>query len=496
MRGTILLDMEKKIEKKTTETSPEETAAAPCQPLRLNKKGTMPEGKLLFTMAVPLALSMLTQALYNIVDSIFVSFVDESALTAVTLSYPIFMLMIAVAVGTGVGINSLISRRLGAKRHAEAELAASNGFYVMLLSSLLFVLFGLFGAKPFINAYTSTPETAAYGVSYLSIICTFSVGLFIQVYCERIMQSQGKNVYAMLMQLVGAVVNIVFDPILIFGLLGFPKLGVAGAAIATVGGQITSMIFSLLVVFGKKNEVRPHLIKFRPDWQSIRGIYEVGFPTILLQALGTVMTLCLNAILIAFSETAVAVFGAYFKVQSIAYMPLFGTTNASMSIIAYNYGACSKKRVMRTWKLTLFAGLVLMFVMSALFLLLPDQILSMFNASPDMLRIGRAAMTIIPLGLPISVVSVCCAMLFQAIGKGAYSLYISLARQLVLIIPAAWLLARITQDVTAVWWAFPGTEALSLLISIPLFWYVYRTRIKTLSPAAACECIPEVEVQL
>jgi putative MATE family efflux protein len=453
--------------------------------------GVLPEGRLLFSMGVPLALSMLTQALYNIVDSIFVSFIDESALTAVTLSYPIFMLMISVAVGTGVGINSLISRRLGAKRFAEAELAASNGFFLMVFSSLLFVVFGLFFAKPFIAAYTSTPETAAYGADYLSIVSTFSVGLFIQVFCERIMQSQGKNLYAMLMQLVGAVVNIVLDPILIFGLLGFPKLGVAGAAIATVTGQMTSMVFSLLVIFGKKNEVRLTLKGFKPDLASIKGIYEVGFPTIILQAIGTVMTLALNAILITFSETAVAVFGAYFRVQSIAYMPLFGTTNAALSIIAYNYGACNKKRVMRTWKLMLISGLILMFIMAALFLLLPDQILGMFNASADMLRIGKSALTIIPIGLPIAVISICCSMLFQAVGKGSFSMYISLARQLVFIVPIAWALAKITSDVTAVWWAFPVSEALSVFFSLALFSSIYRNRIQTLSVAEPCDCVPK-----
>jgi putative MATE family efflux protein len=467
------------------------TSNRPCAPAQPNKMGVLPEGRLLFSMGVPLALSMLTQALYNIVDSIFVSFIDESALTAVTLSYPIFMLMISVAVGTGVGINSLISRRLGAKRFAEAELAASNGFFLMVFSSLLFVVFGLFFAKPFIAAYTSTPETAAYGADYLSIVSTFSVGLFIQVFCERIMQSQGKNLYAMLMQLVGAVVNIVLDPILIFGLLGFPKLGVAGAAIATVTGQMTSMVFSLLVIFGKKNEVRLTLKGFKPDLASIKGIYEVGFPTIILQAIGTVMTLALNAILITFSETAVAVFGAYFRVQSIAYMPLFGTTNAALSIIAYNYGACNKKRVMRTWKLMLISGLILMFIMAALFLLLPDQILGMFNASADMLRIGKSALTIIPIGLPIAVISICCSMLFQAVGKGSFSMYISLARQLVFIVPIAWALAKITSDVTAVWWAFPVSEALSVFFSLALFSSIYRNRIQTLSVAEPCDCVPK-----
>jgi len=458
------------------------TTGGPAQP---NKMGVMPEGRLLFTMGVPLALSMLIQALYNIVDSVFVSYLGESALTAVTLAYPIFILMISVAVGTGVGVNSLISRRLGAHRHAEAERAASNGFVVLLVSSLVFVLFGIFGAKPFIQAYTDVPETAEYGATYLSIICTYCVGLFLQVFCERIMQSQGKNLYAMLMQLVGAIVNIVFDPILIFGLFGFPKLGIAGAAIATVGGQFTAMFFSMFIILSKQNEVRVHLKGFRPDLPSIRGIYEVGFPTIVMQAIGTVMTLIMNAILISFTETAVAVFGAYFRVQSVAFMPLFGLTNASLSIMAYNYGACNKKRIMRTLRLTVVVGLILMTIMTALFLLIPNQILSLFNASEAMLEIGKSAFAIIPLGLVLASVSICCSTVFQAIGKGSYSMYISLARQLVVLVPVAWLLAHFVGTVSAVWWAFPIAEVFSLIMSILLFVYVYNQRIRTLQPSAA-----------
>lgn len=458
-----------------------------------NKMGVMPEGKLLFSMGVPLALSMLTQALYNIVDSVFVSYLGESALTAVSLAFPIFILMISVAVGTGVGINSLISRRLGAHRHEEAELAASNGFVVLLVSSLIFVLFGIFGAKPFIHAYTDVPDTAAYGTTYLTIICTFSSGLFMQVFCERIMQSQGKNFYAMLMQLVGALVNIIFDPILIFGLLGFPKLGIAGAAIATVGGQFTAMLFSLFIILSKKNDVRVRLKGFRPDFATIRGIYEVGFPTIIMQAIGTVMTLIMNGILISFTETAVAVFGVYFKVQSFAVMPLFGLTNAALSIMAFNYGACNRKRLMRTLRLAILVGLILMSVMTALMLLLPNQILRLFNASADMLYIGKSAFTIIPLGLVLASVSICCSTLFQAIGKGSYSMYISLARQLVVLVPVAWLFAHFAGKVTAVWWAFPIAEVFTVIISLAIFSYVYNQRIRTLQPADAVPTISEAD---
>ena len=454
----------------------------PTAPVRVNKMAIQPEGKLLFGMGTPLALSMMVQALYNIVDSIFVSYLGENALTAVSLSYPIFMLMISVAVGTGVGINSLISRRLGAKRHDKAEHAAGNGFTLMLLSMLAFVLFGIFGTRPFMAAYTTNPETLEYGVTYLSIILTCSVGLFMQIYCERILQSQGKNLYVMLVQIAGAVFNIVFDPILIFGLLGFPKLGMAGAAIATVGGQILAMLLSFALLYSKKNEVRIRAKCLIPRAHVVREIYAVGAPSIILQALGTVMTLALNGILIAYTETAVAVFGVYFRVQSIALMPLFGMTNAAMSIIAFNYGAQNKKRVMRTWRLALISGIVMMVIMTLAFLLLPDQILSLFNATQEMLRIGRSAMTIIPIGLVLASVSIVCSVLFQAIGNGSYSMYLSLARQLIVLVPMAWLLSRLFHDVTAVWWAFPIAEVFTIIIALIMFAKIYKERIRTMPP--------------
>jgi len=451
-------------------------------PLLVNKMAVQSEGKLLFGMGAPLALSMLIQALYNIVDSIFVSYLGENALTAVSLSYPIFMLMISVAVGTGVGINSLISRRLGAKRHEEAEHAAGNGLVLMFISMLAFVLFGFFGARPFMQAYTSNPETLEYGVTYLSIITTCSIGLFMQIYCERIMQSQGKNFYVMLVQISGALFNIIFDPILIFGLLGFPKLGMAGAVIATVGGQILATLLSLILIFSKKNEVRLRAKHLRLNLPVVRDIYAVGIPTIILQALGTVMTLALNGILIAYTETAVAVFGVYFRVQSIALMPLFGMTNASMSIIAFNYGAQNRKRVMRTWKLALITGAIMMLIMTLAFVLLPDQILSLFQATDEMLRIGHAALTIIPIGLVISSISIVCSVMFQAIGKGAYSMFLSLARQLVVLVPVAWLLSKLFHEVTAVWWAFPIAEVFTIVLALMMFRKIYKERIRTMPP--------------
>lgn len=452
-------------------------ASSGAQP---NKMAVLPEGRLLIGMGLPLALSMLIQAFYNIVDSVFVSYLGEKALTAVTLANPVFLLMISGSVGTGVGINSLISRRLGAGKLDEAERAAGNGFYVMLASSIVFVLFGIFGARPFIETYTSDPETIEYGVAYLSIVTTFSVGLFMQVFCERILQSQGKNLLSMMVQIVGAVFNIIFDPILIFGLFGFPKLGMAGAAIATVGGQLVAMTFSFFILFSRRNEVRLRLKKFRPDLRVIRDIYSVGFPTIVLQAIGTVMLLFLNGILIEFTQTAVAVFGVYFRVQSIALMPLFGITSAAMSIIAFNYGAENRARVMRTWRLALLFGIAMMLLMTALFLVLPDQILSLFNATPEMLRIGRAALSIIPLGLTLASVSICCSVMFQAIGRGSYSMFLSLARQLFVLIPATWALSRLFGEVTAVWWAFPLAELVTIAIALLLFRKVYRDHILTL----------------
>lgn len=457
-----------------------EEITASAAPVRINKMAVQPEGRLLWGMGAPLALSMLVQALYNIVDSIFVSYISENALTAISLSYPIFMLMISVAVGTGVGINSLISRRLGAKRHDEAEHAAGNGLVLMLISMLVFVLFGIFGARPFMRAYTDTPETLEFGATYLSIITTFSVGLFVQIFCERLLQSQGKNLYVMLVQICGAVFNIIFDPILIFGLLGFPKLGIAGAAIATVGGQCLAMFISFILIFSKKNDVRLRARHLRLHLPVVRDIYAVGLPTIILQALGTVMTLTLNGILIAYTESAVAVLGVYFRVQSFALMPLFGMTNATMSIIAFNYGAQNRKRVMRTWKLSLITGVSMMFIMLLAFLLLPDQILGLFHATDEMLRIGRAALTIIPTGLVFAAVSIVCSVMFQAIGKGSFSMYLSLARQLFVIVPVAWLLSKLFHEVTAVWWAFPIAEAFTIVLALFMFVRIYNDRIRTM----------------
>lgn len=452
---------------------------------RQNKMGILPEGRLLFTMSLPMVISMLLQAFYNIVDSIFVTRLSEDALTAVSLAYPIQMLMIAVAVGTGVGMNALISRRLGEKRFDDANAAANNGLFLLLMSSLAFVLFGLFGVKPFFNAFVQDkPEIRQMGIDYLTICCTLSFGMFLQVGVERIMQAQGKTVFSMIMQLTGAVINIVFDPILIFGLLGFPKLGVAGAAYATVGGQLVAMLLSFVLLFCTKHDVKVSFRRFRPVGAVLRQIYAVGFPSIIMQAIGTVMNLAMNALLIAYTTTAVAVFGVYFKLQSIVFMPVFGMNNASMSIIAYNYGARCKERMLRTWRLTLYASLAVMGAGLACFQLFPAEIFSLFDASAEALRIGTVALRSISPCFIAAAIGITNSTLFQAVNRGFYSMTLSLLRQLVVLVPVAMLLSFLTHDLNLIWLAFPIAEMVSLIISLLMLRRVHKTILDPMDTAS------------
>lgn len=445
-----------------------------------NKMGVMPEGRLLFSMSVPLCISMLMQALYNLVDSVFVSRLGEDALTAVSLAYPVQMLMIAVAVGTGVGMNSLISRRLGERRREEATLAANNGLLLLLLSALAFALFGLFCTDPFFALFTDKPAIREMGTTYLSVCCTLCFGVFLQVGCERIMQAQGQNVAAMAMQLVGALFNIIFDPILIFGLLGFPAMGIAGAAWATVGGQLLGMVCCFVVLLVRKFEVTLCLPKCRPVGRVIRDIYQVGIPSAIMQAIGTVMNLAMNALLIAYSSTAVAVFGVYFKIQSVVFMPVFGMTNAAMSIMAYNYGARCRSRLMRTWKLMLLAALAMMLAGTIVFQLLPDRILLLFEASEDMLGIGVPALRVISSCFLFAAVGISASTFFQAVGQGIYSMLLSLIRQLVVLVPAAYTLSALFHSLDAVWLSFPVAEGVALATSLFLFRSVYNRQIRPL----------------
>ena len=446
-----------------------------------NKMGYMPEGRLLFGMSLPVVISMLAQALYNVIDSIFVTRLSEDALTAVSLAFPIQMLMIAVAVGTGIGMNALISRRLGERRFEDANAAAGNGLFLLFVSSMVFLLFGLFGVRPFFNAFVSeAPLIRDMGMDYLSICCVLSFGIFLQMGAERIMQAQGKTVYVMLMQITGALVNIVLDPILIFGLLGFPRLGVAGAAYATVAGQFASMILSFLLVFCTRHDIRLHWRHVRPNGAVIRQIYAVGLPSIIMQSIGTVMNLLMNALLIAYTTTAVAVFGVYFKIQSLVFMPVFGMTSAAMSILAFNYGARCKKRMERTFRLMLLSSLSIMTLGMLCFQLFPAEIFSIFDASPEAVRIGTVALRTISPCFVTAAVSISASILFQAVNRGFYSMFLSLSRQLLVLVPAAALLSLFTHNLDRIWLAYPIAEIVCFIISLCMLRHVNRTIIAPL----------------
>ncbi|MDO4571829.1 MAG: MATE family efflux transporter, partial [Clostridia bacterium] len=442
----------------------EETVLQSGQSAQHNRMRTQPVGRLLFSMAVPLALSMLIQALYNVVDSIFVARISEDALTAVSLASPMNMLMISFGVGTAVGVNSLIARRLGARRFEEANAAAVNGLLLAVLTALVFLLFGFFGAGPFIRAYTQDAQIAQMGTEYLSLCAIFGLGIFVSLTAERIMQAQGKPFYSMLMQLTGAVTNLILDPILIFGLLGFPALGVRGAAIATVAGQWLSMLLSIFIMAGRRNDLRIRLRGFKPSARIIRDIYAVGAPSIIMQGIGTVLTVGMNAILIGFSSTAVAVFGAYFKVQSFVLMPMIGMMNAAISIEAYNFGARLKSRLMRTWRMSLLAGVSMMLVGTGLVWLFSREIMALFDASPSMAAMGVAALRTMSACLPLAAVNISISIVYQAVGRGVYSMLLSLLRQLVVLLPAAWILSRVFGEVNAVWFSFLVAETATVFI--------------------------------
>lgn len=444
-----------------------------------NKMGVMPIPKLLITMSLPMMLSMLVQALYNIVDSIFVAQIDEYALTAVSLAFPLQNLMIGVATGTGVGINALLSRSLGEKNEKEASLAANNGIFLALVSYLVFALIGLTISRSFFAMQTNIPEIVEYGTQYLTIICICSFGLFMQIAFERLLQSTGKTLYTMITQSLGAIINIIMDPILIFGLFGFPKMGVAGAAAATVFGQITAMTLALVFNLKVNHEIRLSIKGFRPDLRIIRIIYSVGVPSIIMMAIGSVMTFGFNKILLMFTSTATAVFGVYFKLNSFAFMPVFGLNNGMIPIIAYNYGAQNKQRITATIKMSICIAISLMLVGLAVFQLLPDKLLLLFNASDHMLDIGVPALRTISLSFLFAGFCIVVGSVFQALGNGIYSLIISIARQLVVLLPAAYILAH-TLGLNAVWWSFNIAEIVSLVMSVVLLRKIYKEKIQNM----------------
>ncbi len=439
-----------------------------------NKMGVMPVKKLIVMMSLPMMISMLVQALYNVVDSIFVSQIDEGALTAVTLAFPMQTLMISIGSGTGVGINALLSRSLGEKRFDRSDAAANNGILLTFLSFIAFLFIGLFGARPFIMTQTADPLIAEYGSTYLGIVSCLSFGVFFQMTFERLLQSTGRSFYSMISQATGAIINIIFDPILIFGLLGFPKMGVAGAAYATVLGQVVASILGLIMNLKYNSDISISFKKIlHPEAKVIGEIYMVGVPSILMMSIGSVMTYMMNRILTVFSSTATAVFGAYFKLQSFFFMPVFGLNNGVIPVLAYNFGARKKDRIHETLRFSILLAVSIMLVGTVIFETIPDKLLMFFNASPEMLSIGVPALRIMGIIFPFAGASISMGSIFQAFSESIYSLIISVARQLVVLIPAAWLLS-LTGEVSNVWWAFPIAESISFTLSLVFFRYLLR----------------------
>ena len=446
--------------------------------IKENKMATTPMLKLIISMSLPSMFSMLIQALYNIVDSMYVSYSSQSALTAVSLAFPVQMLLIAVAVGTGIGINSLVSRRLGEKRFAEANSAATHGVIIAIVSWLVFVVLGLIFINPYFSMLDASPEVKQMSIIYTNIVVYASLGCFLEVNLEKTLQATGNMIYPMLFQLVGAVTNIILDPIFIFGYLGLPAMGITGAAIATVTGQIVSMIFAIIIIFTKSHDVHITFKKFKINWTTIKDIYIVGVPSIVMQAIGSVLTTALNWILIGFSEAAVSVFGIYFKLQSFIFMPVFGLTHGVMPIMGYSFGARNKKRLLSALKYGCIIAVIIMAVGMLIFLTIPDKLLMIFNATDEILRIGVPALRTISLCFVSAAVGIIFSTLFQALGLGINSLIISLLRQIVILLPAAFMLSKASLD--AVWYAFVIAEVVSLIASILIYRSVYKTRIKSL----------------
>ena len=449
--------------------------------MKENKMGVMPVKRLIITMSLPMMLSMLVQALYNIVDSIFVSQINEQALTAVTLAFPLQTMMVAVGSGTGVGINAMLSKSLGERKFEKSDAAANTGLLLIFFSYLVFLLIGIFGMGPFFGTQTSDPQIAAYGETYLRIVLCLSFGMLFQMTFERLLQSTGLTIYSMVSQLTGAIFNIIFDPILIFGYFGFPKLGVAGAAYATVLGQMIGATLGLVLNLKKNKEIHLSFRKIlHPEAETIKRIYFVGVPSILMISIGSVMSYLMNRILTGFSSTATAVYGVYFKLQSFFFMPVFGLNNGLIPVLAYNYGARKKDRIREALKFSFVLVFTIMFIGMLIFLLFPEALLSLFNASDNMQEMGVRALRTVAFHFPLAAIGITLGSVFQAFSRSYYSMIISLARQLIVLIPVAWILARVTGDVNQVWWCFLISEIVSCVLSVIFFRKVYREVVETL----------------
>lgn len=449
------------------------------EPTKENKMGTMPENKLLISMAVPMMLSMLVQALYNVVDSIFVAKISEDALTAVSLAFPVQNLLIALGTGTGVGINALLSKSLGEKNQKLANKVAHNGILLMLFSAVACALFGIFGSRWFFTTQTDDLVLIEYGTQYLTIVMACSFGIFGQFITERLLQATGRTTLSMYTQLLGAVTNLILDPILIFGWFGLPAMGITGAAVATVIGQIISACFGLWLNIKKNPEIQLNVKELVPDGAVIKKIYSVGIPSIIMGSIGSVMTYGMNRILMGFSSTAAAVFGVYFKLQSFIFMPVFGLNNGMVPIIAYNYGAKNKARMLRTMKLAITYAVAIMFVGFLVMQIFPAQLFSLFEASADMLAIGVPALRFISISFLFAGFCIIAGSTFQALGNGMLSMIVSIARQLVVLLPVAYLLS-LTGNLNLIWLSFPIAELMSVALSGLFLYRIYQKVIKPL----------------
>ena len=443
-----------------------------------NKMGTMPEGRLIITMSFPIMLSMLVQALYNIVDSAFVARISEDALTAVSLAFPVQLLMIAVATGTGVGVNALLSRRLGQKKQEEANAVAANGVFLSVCFWMVFAVLGLLFGRAFIALFTDVPAVIEMGTSYVTVVTVASCGVFLLFVAERLMQATGNTVYHMVTQLIGAVLNCILDPIMIFGLFGCPTLGTTGAALATVLSQIIAMSIGFFINVRFNHDVRLHLRSFRPDGRILGEIVRIGLPAAVQQSLLSVLTVGLNRILMPFSQTAVSFYGVYYKLQNFLFMPVYGLNNALIPMIGYNYGAKNRRRIERITRYALYLAVGIMTAGTILFELIPVPLLRLFDASSAMLALGVPAIRIISVSFCFAGASVILSGCMQGLGRGSESLWVALLRQLIVILPAAVALSHIS--LTAVWFAFPLAEAVGLAAALLLHRHVARWLLEPL----------------
>lgn len=447
--------------------------------IKENKMGVMSEGRLLVNMALPMIISMLVQALYNVVDSIYVAQISESAVTALSLAFPVQNMQIGFAVGIGVGVNALLSKSLGERNQEAANRTAGNGIILMLLVTVAFMLFGVIGVRPYYEMQSTVAETVEGGIAYTRICCLFVIGSFLQILCERLLQATGRTVLTMATQATGAIINIFLDPVFIFGWFGMPAMGMAGAAVATVIGQWAGALLGFYFNFRHNPEVQLGIRYLVPNGKIIKVILAIGIPSIIMNSVGSVLNFCMNQILQSFTETATGVFGIYFKLQSFFFMPLFGLNGASISILAFNYGARKPERIIKTLKLVVGTALVLMIAGLIAFQLVPDLLLGMFNPSDAFLAIGRICLRTISWSFPLAAISIALGSCFQALGNGMYATITSLARQLLILLPVAYLMS-LSGNVDLVWLSYPIAEVVACGVTLAFFLRIYRQKIKPL----------------